>query len=78
MPFLFELCAVQHHLRGIYTGHGDADAVCEFGAAGNVPGGALRTDAEGDRVRVLQVAVGAARKMTEEIPRRVVADLLGD
>ena len=73
MPFLFELRQVQHHLRGIYTGDGDADAVCQHGAAGNVPGGALRTDAERDGVRVLQMAAGERSygNRIKQIPRRV-------
>lgn len=73
MPFLFELRQVQHYLRGIYTGDSDADAVCQYGAAGNVPGGALRTDAERDGVRVLQMAAGkwAYENRIKQIPRRV-------
>lgn len=79
MPFLFELRQVQHYLRGIYTGDSDADAVCQHGAAGNVPGGALRTDAEGDGVRVLQMAAGewAYENRIKQIPRRACGDLPG-
>lgn len=79
MPFLFELRQVQHYLRGIYTGDSDADAVCQYGAAGNVPGGALRTDAERDGVRVLQMAAGewAYENRIKQIPRRACGDLPG-
>lgn len=79
MPFLFELRQVQHHLRGIYTGDSDADAVCQYGAAGNIPGGTLRTDAERDGVRVLQMAAGewAYENRIKQIPRRACGDLPG-
>lgn len=58
VPFLLELRTIQHHLRGIYTGNGDTDAVCQCGAAGSVHGRTLCADAPGDRVCVLPVAVG--------------------
>lgn len=66
-------------MRGIYTGNSDADAVCQYGAAGNIPGGTLRTDAERDGVRVLQVVAGerAYENRIKQIPRRACGDLPG-